>query len=155
MCLTQNGDCLQNNPSNSIERLVVNEKGKPEWTAVLEGLDRLDRDKPEQIANWYVLWAHVCVVCRQACLFVHICVHCCTKGRVMRVIHHLVVSLATQVGTCSFPPPSLSLTHTVWLLLQGCCDLHPWIVAKGNGRRDNSSHEILPNDSQPAGSSRI
>jgi hypothetical protein len=55
MDLTQNGRCLQNNPSNSIERLVVNERGKPEWTAVLEGLDRLDRDKPEQIANWYVL----------------------------------------------------------------------------------------------------
>jgi hypothetical protein len=37
---------LQNNPRNSVERLVVNEKGRPEWSAVLDGTDKLDRDKP-------------------------------------------------------------------------------------------------------------
>ena len=43
---------FQNNPRGSIERLVVTQKGKTHWTPVLDGQDKLDRDKPEQIANW-------------------------------------------------------------------------------------------------------
>lgn len=50
--IAYNARLLQNNPRDTIERLVVNEKGKPEWSAVADGCDRLDRDKHEQIANW-------------------------------------------------------------------------------------------------------
>ena len=43
---------LQNHPRDSIERLVVNDKGVPEFQPVLAGEDKLDRDKPAQFANW-------------------------------------------------------------------------------------------------------
>ena len=101
---------LQNIPRNSIERLVVNEKGKPEWTPVLEGLDRLDRNKREQIANWYVCVCVLVVFCRArlSCL---LRAYRFDGMQAIRVIPHLVVSLIAQLLAWSSIPtaPSVSL----------------------------------------------
>lgn len=97
---------LQNIPRNSVERLVVNEKGKPEWTPVLEGLDRLDRDKREQIANWFVC---VCCCCVSSCSSVmSVVLACrCAGMQAMRVIPHLVVYLIAQLLAWSSLPTAL------------------------------------------------
>jgi hypothetical protein len=97
---------LQNIPRNSVERLVVNENGKPEWTPVLEGLDRLDRDKREQIANWCV-----CVCVLLLCFVVLVC-H----------VYRPCLSLCWHAGDARNPAPCCFPLRTAlgWVIPSHC-----------------------------------
>jgi hypothetical protein len=98
---------LQNNPRDSIERLVITEKGKPEWTAIPDGFDRLDRDKPEQVANW------VAATCTPGLSLKETKDEVAAKTKFYKMVHHY------QVLAC---PESLSMHAYDGKLTSLCSD---------------------------------